>query len=532
MFYFSIKIVMRNINYFRNNEEVKEGWNFLKKIKASLAALFSAVVLTQQPANANSLSNSLKNPDKNYEFNLSKLPEVKSTYPAFLNVYGVGAKTKWWTYRGVWIKVHTDKFEWSVEKGWSYTKVAGIWVLWNEIYLKGGGSYVSLEDYEIGQYTINPKQLTWGLAVWYKNNNFKTEAWYIASRVYNIWNANTTAYVKYLELAYRTGLPVGQIDVYGTWYIKSAYGSDKKWLQVEGAYYPTGNVMISDSYDTTANYDPSNWEVSAGIKYTWGAGNGKLSPYFDIQKPTSSNNLVEGKYEENIANRPLKWNPYFENSIYPSTIKAEEINPQQFKQKVKSNFEKLNKLPEITIEANSTNIKVWESVTLTANASDPDGKVTSITWYDGNWNKIWTGKTVTITPNKEWKYTYYAVVTDNNGAIKKSNTITINVEALPTPTFNLNVSVEGWELISIDETDTSITITMTSSVNAVDYTFSITNWWYVEIEFPGHTDYVTLHNGESCSNDGTRDDSATWYVRYYDKNGNLLKEKSLKYVFE
>ena len=62
---------------------------------------------------------------------------------------------------------------------------------------------------------------------------------------------------------------------------------------------------------------------------------------------------------------------------------------------------------------------------------------------------------------------------------------------------------------------------MTSSTDTVNYTFSISNWWYVEVRAPWHTDYTKLYDGETYSNN-SRNESKTWEIKYYDKDGKLL----------
>lgn len=91
-----------------------------------------------------------------------------------------------------------------------------------------------------------------------------------------------------------------------------------------------------------------------------------------------------------------------------------------------------NQPPTITIEANATDIYEWESVTLSATASDPDGAVSKIEWFDANGNLLWTGTSITDTPvlpsgSTSETFTYYAVATDDDGATKQSNHVTITV---------------------------------------------------------------------------------------------------------
>ena len=86
-----------------------------------------------------------------------------------------------------------------------------------------------------------------------------------------------------------------------------------------------------------------------------------------------------------------------------------------------------NQAPTISVSADKTTVTEWETVTLTANASDPDGTVTKIEWFDWNGNKVWTWVSISITENTAWTYTYYAKATDDDGAVTESNHITIKV---------------------------------------------------------------------------------------------------------
>lgn len=69
---------------------------------------------------------------------------------------------------------------------------------------------------------------------------------------------------------------------------------------------------------------------------------------------------------------------------------------------------------------------------MSATASDPDGAVAKIEWFDANGSSLGTGASITVTPvlpagTTSKTFTYYAVATDDDGATKQSNHITITV---------------------------------------------------------------------------------------------------------
>jgi len=161
------------------------------------------------------------------------------------------------------------------------------------------------------------------------------------------------------------------------------------------------SIKVWETATFTANVDdPDNQNLT----YAW---------YVNWNKLSTSNKLVH-KFTS-------AWN-YNIKLVVSDGITTTE------KTKVLSVTEEVNQAPTISISANKTTITEWESVTLTANASDSDGNVELITWYDKNWNQVWTWTSITVSPSSTT--TYYAVAKDDDGAVKNSNEVTINVEAV------------------------------------------------------------------------------------------------------
>ena len=79
-----------------------------------------------------------------------------------------------------------------------------------------------------------------------------------------------------------------------------------------------------------------------------------------------------------------------------------------------------NNPPVISITGNTT-AYVGYFFVLTANASDSDGSVVSIRWYDRNDNEIGSGSSLSITENSAGDYTFYAEATDNDGATARAS---------------------------------------------------------------------------------------------------------------
>ena len=94
-----------------------------------------------------------------------------------------------------------------------------------------------------------------------------------------------------------------------------------------------------------------------------------------------------------------------------------------------------NQPPVVTLTASATAITTGSSTTLTANASDPDGTIAQVMFYNGG-SLVATDTsapyTYTFTPMTAGNYTLTAVAVDNQGAQANSNTVTVVVTAPPT----------------------------------------------------------------------------------------------------
>jgi hypothetical protein len=74
----------------------------------------------------------------------------------------------------------------------------------------------------------------------------------------------------------------------------------------------------------------------------------------------------------------------FENEITTSSIQAEKIAPEEFKEKVQK---EVLKVENLSIKASATSIEFGDSVTLQA-VIKANEKPISIIWYDANGNQI------------------------------------------------------------------------------------------------------------------------------------------------
>ncbi|WP_445358897.1 RHS repeat-associated core domain-containing protein [Microbulbifer sp. ANSA005] len=95
-----------------------------------------------------------------------------------------------------------------------------------------------------------------------------------------------------------------------------------------------------------------------------------------------------------------------------------------------------NQQPTVSVSASPSTIIEGESVTLSANASDPDGSVKSVVFYVGG-APYKTDSTspyqVQWSTNSAGTYSIYAKVTDNEGLEKKSNNISVKVSPKAPP---------------------------------------------------------------------------------------------------
>ena len=187
-----------------------------------------------------------------------------------------------------------------------------------------------------------------------------------------------------------------------------------------------------------------------------------------------------------------------------------------------------NQAPEISISASATSITEWESVTLTANASDSDGSVSSIIWYDGNGNQIWTWESISVSPSSVWTYTYYAIAIDNDGAKTRSNSVSIEV-INNTPSFSFEVA-SGEDNSRVEDTWDKVNIyihtpdTGWTDRNA-DLIVHVTNWWYILVDGVRYNDWDHIR-----FTDEQEDWNPTWSIEIYDKNGKLVKTKTYEII--
>jgi len=389
--------------------------------------------LAQALRNNNSIpSEALQKNSKQDTFKKDLKSISSDTYPAFINVYGVWKRYSDNSYGWVWLKAHTKYAEFTAEKWKDFTQGSLIWLsnVWNSpFYVKWWLGYLNLQDYKVWKYTIDPIQTTWWVAFWYDlNNRFNIEGGYLAHKLTWAKKADTTAHTKYIEWIYRTKTQIWQFDL--TWVAEqqTAYWNNENSYTWSLWYYPTNDIKLWFSWNNKWDFVENDYQVRAWIKYTFGWWQKwHFSPYVSATYNTNDYSQFELAYEDNIANRPLQWKDKFENNINIKQIISEKVAPKEFEKRVKESF---NKAPTINISANKTSVNVGENITLTANATDSDGSVKSITWYDSKWDKVWTWKTISITESTVWTYTYDAIATDNNWATTKSGSVSVEVKAI------------------------------------------------------------------------------------------------------
>ena len=467
--------------YKPSEQNEKQSWKWFKKsTKLTLAAL-AAVVLAQQPVKANPLEKALKYKIvKVYKFwkdgkgwELIVEEPVTDNYPSNLKIYGVWQQIEDKSYNGVWVKVHTDNFEWVVEWSSNYKKVG--WVakinLPKQTCAKLGLSYLKLKDYLNSGTTV--KQTAYGVALWKKIENFYVEFGRINYHLNkNLWDA----YKNYIELVKRIKTNAGQFDIIANGVNAKYDDVTKNYAKWTVQYYPTENTQIWVTYSSQPEYSEHDYKVEAWVEYKFWSND--ISPYFKgTYNPAGEHTQIWATYEENIANKDLSWKDEFEQyTLNTNKPVAEEISPEKFKEKLLQ--KEVNKLPEITISASKTSIILGESITLTAKASDPDGSISQVVWYDANWNKIWTGTSITIKPNTTWTFTYYATAIDNKWAIKKSNPITIEVKE-QAPVLS-DIQIEKWAYVDhiekVSENEYKVYVNSTTHQWVVTITFNWNKW--------------------------------------------------------
>ncbi len=397
----------------------------------------------------------------------------QDTYPSFLNIYWVWWKTKAGTYNWMWLKVHTDNFEAVAEKAENYSKVWAIGKIdFNEnAYAKIGASYLELDDYKVGKYTIDPKQFSYGGALWYTYDSFNIEAGIIAHRLTWAKKANTTAYTKYLELVKRAYTDIGQFDFSWTVVNQKAYNKSKTYFETTWAYYPNEDIQLEATYNSNWNYRKDDTRIMAWIKYTFGWWKKwKFTPFVSWEYSANEHVKFKATYERKIANRPISWKDNFENYIFTNQIVAEQVAPNEFKNKVKESF---NKEPIISSINWPSQVYAWDTATYSVQATDPDNDDITYTWRL-DWKIVWHGSSVNVSFPETKTYKLKVTVSDGISSTSKTMTINSKEKVFPAPSLELSTSTETiitlWQVV-----------TLTASVNTPDsHAYDVV--WYKDWE--------------------------------------------------
>jgi type II secretory pathway pseudopilin PulG len=153
-----------------------------------------------------------------------------------------------------------------------------------------------------------------------------------------------------------------------------------------------------------------------------------------------------------------------------------------------------------------------KTVSFTANASDSDGSIASVTWDFGD-GTTGTGATVTHTYAAYQTYTVVNTVTDNAGSVASNSAAGCTVTTV-SPVSG-NGGPDGTIKINGDATytnATAVTLTLTKSAgpNPSTMTFSNDN-----VTWLGPYGWATTYTWALSSGDGTK----TVYMRLYDSSG-------------
>ncbi len=185
------------------------------------------------------------------------------------------------------------------------------------------------------------------------------------------------------------------------------------------------------------------------------------------------------------------------------------------------NIESPNQPPSINIVASATSIVEWESVTLTANASDSDGQVEKIEWYDENGNLIWEGQSITLNGLRPGTYSFYAEAIDNDGAKWRSNKVTIHVEEyVPPAPPNQPPSIE----ISANTTEIIEWESVTLMANASDSDGQVEKIeWYDE-------NGNLIWEGQSITLNGLRPGTYSFYAEAIDNDGASTQSNQITVI--
>jgi gliding motility-associated-like protein len=146
----------------------------------------------------------------------------------------------------------------------------------------------------------------------------------------------------------------------------------------------------------------------------------------------------------------------------------------------------------LTAPAEGLNVVAGENITLTATASDVDGQVVKVAFYQEG---IWLGESTTAPYSFTWvnppagSYQLKAIATDNKGAISVSNLIRVTVKPSSAPTYtvtftvkdeaeggvpNASVTFKGQTLTS--DANGVVTFTNIAPGNSFDYAVSKTGF--------------------------------------------------------
>lgn len=132
----------------------------------------------------------------------------------------------------------------------------------------------------------------------------------------------------------------------------------------------------------------------------------------------------------------LTWTPPAAGQYVLTAVAFDNYNAQTTSAAVSflSNDGRQNTPPTITLSTSTTSLTVGQSATLTAIATDADGTVSKVDFFNG-FTLVATDATspysATFTPSAAGTFTLSARATDNNSATTNSNTVTVTVAAAP-----------------------------------------------------------------------------------------------------
>jgi len=523
-----------------NSQNEKSG--FIKVVTATWVVLY--LLVAQQPAKAasNDLNSTkfTKQFDGNYtKQDFSKPIKVQKENSSHLNFYWVAEETKDGetnSYRGVWVSYKSDNVEITWEKWPDYVKGSFVWKvdLNNGSYVKAWASISKYDDYNLWGYDIDYTYRVGGLAVWYGKDfdSFKTnvEVWAL------LWKFDTSAdgvdtssvdttYRKYyLEAALRKYFNNQQVDLFWSYSYEKAYDLSDRNVYVSAEYFPLSSVMIHWGWGTADH--SKNTKLFVWLTYTF--GDGKISPYAWASYANWHGD-VSIKFEEWVANRPLSLKNEFEGSVRTNEVLNNPVFRKKAEENTKESFEKNEKLPwQVESILWPTEIDLGKTATYTVEIDSDKVDPSKLTYtWKLDWNElskgVWLQK-LDLTFNTEGTHTLEVIVSDGKVTTSKTLKVKVNAETIVEPTFTLDVT-STWGSASISETDTTVNIDFTGSSSELTLTLHSTEGGYIEIVWTDGS-VRRLNDGESTTYD-SRDTSKSWEVKYFDKDGNLIKTKTL-----